>query len=188
MRSVSSLYFFFRLVTYLSTLFSQLLNRYFHTNKWLISGSLCSILSLFIALIKPYNKLYTNYLDAMLHLYVAISCFILSTGSQPLIVTRVLLWIPITFLFLILSIILFKKLQFPMLKIVKACQSKLNLSSRSFRSTSLTNKPSQNQQAYACNQTAAKPLIQPTSSVITYGSINDNVVSQYNNNITSQDI
>lgn len=176
MRSFSSLYFLFRLVIYFSTLLSYLVRGFFHTNDWLIFGSLFSILSLFTAFAKPYNKPYMNYFDAILHWHVAISCFILSTGPPLLIITRLLLWTPITLLFLIFLSTSFKKLKFAILKILKKSLSKLNWLSRYFKSTPLTIEPNYNQQVYVCDPKADKPLIQPTSSVITYGAINDNAV------------
>ena len=132
MRSFSSLYFFLRLVTYLPTLLSRLLNKYFHIDKWFIFGTLFSILSLLTSFAKPYKKPYMNYLDAMLHLHYGISCFILSKGKQ-IIIARLLLWTPITLLFIIISTTIFKKLQVTILKILKACRSKLNWHHQRFR-------------------------------------------------------
>ena len=174
MRSFSSLYFFLRLAIYLPTLLSRLLSEYFHINEWLIFGTLFSVLSLFTSFAKPYNKPYMNYLDAMLHLHYGISCFIFSTGRQMLIITRILLWTPIILLFLILLIIIFKKFQVAILKILKAWRSKLNWPFQHFRGITHITQSSHNQRAYVCGQTATKPLIQPTSSAFSYGAYDDN--------------
>ena len=166
--------FFLRLVTYLPTLLSRLLNEYFHINEWFIFGTLFSVLSLFTSFAKPYKKPYMNYLDAMLHLHYGILCFVLSTGQQ-IIIARVLLWTPFTLLFLIISTIIFKKLQVAILKILKVC-SKLNWHHQRFRGITLTTEPSNNQRVSVCGQTVVKPLIQPTSTVFNYGAINDNAI------------
>ena len=70
----------------------------------------------------------------------------------------------------------FKKLKFAILKILKKSLSRLNWLSRYFKNTPLTIEPNYNQQVYVCDPKADKPLIQPTSSIITYRAINDNAV------------
>ena len=162
MRSFSGLYFLLRLAAYLPSVLSHLLSSYFYINEWFTIGTTFCIISLFVAFAKPYRKAQMNYLDSMLLLNCALLSFMLSTGWRMLLVARILLSTPITLLCLI---IILKKANSAIKNTFKVCTSHFNRCR--FRGACHTAESSQS--AITGTVTAVQPLIQPTSTVFSYG-------------------
>ena len=176
MRSFSGLYFFLRPITYLLTLLPGLLAKYVSISKWFIYGTLFCAISLFTAFAKPYKKYYMNFLDALLLLYFGLLSFVFSSTwhKNTVLIARVLLSTPIILFFLVIA----SRISFTaIIKIFKVCRKKLKLLCICFRlkGTTLTPETTLNQNEFIRSQATAKPLIQPTSTVISYGA-NDNEV------------
>ena len=78
MRSFSGIYFFLILCSVIST---KTFHHYFGFNKWFTFGLTCSIMVLFIALCRPYKKMYVNIFDTLLLLHLATIFYILSQNN-----------------------------------------------------------------------------------------------------------
>ena len=165
MRSVSGLYFLLRPAVYLLTMLPRLWKG---INKWFMYGALLCTISLFIAFAKPYKKCYMNFLDAALLLYFAMFSFTFSTVSHNSIamITRILVSIPIL---LFLLIIIFQKIYTTFVLLYKVFRNSLKLPCTWLGSTALGAATINDENALVGSQKAAEPLIQPTSTVISYG-------------------
>ena len=162
MRSFSGLYFFLRLMAYLPSLLCRLLSNYFDINKWFILGTFFCIASLFTAFAKPYRQPYMNVLDAFLLVNFALFNFIISAGGHMLLIARVVISTPIALFFLIITL---KKAHFAIIKVPQVFKNKFKLQYEWFRCTFYTAERNQ----HTSRNTVAQPLIQPTSTVISYG-------------------
>ena len=109
-----------------------------------------------------------NFLDAVLLFYFAIFSFLLSIRWPAVVIARILVSTPII---LFLIIITFKKIYSTVVQLYKVCKNNLKLPRTVtwFGGTALTAETMGDQNSYEEGQTAAKPLIQPTSTVISYG-------------------
>ena len=168
MRSFSGLYFFLRLLMWLPILISHLTNRYsnVYIDKWIFLGFFFCITSLSMTYIRPYNKAYMNYLDALLLLNIALLSFVLSSRLPMLQIARILLSMPIALLFLVICS---KKFYGVIKRTVRvhSLPSKLKYLCRCIEET-----PSiveQNEPEIVDIAGEAQPLIQPTSTIISYG-------------------
>ena len=173
MRSISGLYFLLRPAVFLLFMVPRLLNEYFNiknVNKWFINGTFFCTLSLFIAFAKPYKKCYMNFTDALLLFYLAILTFVFSTtwrNNTTLFLMRMLLSTPII---LFLLAITFQKIHTATVKLYKMCRNHLKLPCTLwFGGTDFTAETMDDQSVLVGSQMAAQPLIQPTSTVICYG-------------------
>ena len=171
MRSISGLYFFLRPVVYLLTfLLHHFLEKYVNINIWFVHGTMSCTISLLIAFAKPYKKCYMNFLDAILFFYFAIILLILSQtrwrDNITLFIARMVLSTPIILFLLVITL---KMIYATIIHIVKVCRNSLKLPCTWFRGTALTAESTSDQNAFVGSQAAAKPLIQPTSTVISYG-------------------
>ena len=170
MRSISGLYFFLRPVVYLIALFHLFLDKYVSINIWFVHGTMSCTISLLIAFAKPYKKCYMNFLDAILFFYCAIILLIFSQtkwrDNITLFIVRMVLSTPIILFLLVITL---KMIYATIVHIVKVCRKSLKLPRTWFRGTALTAESTSDQNAFVGSQAAAKPLIQPTSTVISYG-------------------
>ena len=97
--------------------------------------------------------------------WMAILSFIFSTRwriNSEVVIARILLSTPITHFFLIIT---FKKIYTTVAQLYKVCRNNLKLPRTWFGGTALSAKTVGDQSSYVESQTAAKPLIQPTSTV-----------------------
>ena len=115
------------------------------------------IMATILAVAKPYQRMYMNYIDTLLTLCVALQYFSISSGVFRL--ARVLICIPLVVLFLMITVKPFKKCVFsvkaPLKKCCSFCLSKLQ------RSALNCDKESSD-----TDNSEAQPLINPTMSEI----------------------
>ena len=137
---------------------------------WYCIGTLFFIAALTIALAKPYQKAYMNYLDILLLSNIALLCFIVLSGSSMLLPTRILVAAPIVAFILIMVIRVFR---YAIRHLSKCICTKFILQKLlALRTAKYTAKVEQN--TTTDTQTAAQPLIQPTSTVLNYGTCINN--------------
>ena len=96
LRSFSGLYFFLRMAVFLLGLLCsyrrlKVNNNIWTTNAiWFPTVTVLMITALTIALIKPYQKNYMNYLDALLLSNIALCCLVLKAEIRVLMIIRLL--------------------------------------------------------------------------------------------------
>ena len=164
MRSFSGIYFFLRGAVYLLSSVSHALQSYIFICDWFTLGTLFFLASLTVAIAKPYCRAYMNYWDIAILSHLAITCYSLSSGAHALLLDRILLTVPITVFFIITMLTkccVMSKVCYNDLKVPKYC------SCFTSGNTLFTAEPCQ-----SCRvdyPTVSQPLIQPTSTVISYG-------------------
>ena len=151
MRSFSGLYLSLQLLVLIAESFAKS-NDYFP--PLFLSGILLSIISLTIALVKPYKKTYMTYLDTLILFNLAVLCFVATLRKQTFPTLQILLSTPIiAFIVAILHrkvvCVLYNKLR---------CKKDLLLFEPTGRSTVDSLSPVQ-------------PLIQPTSTALSYNTV-----------------
>ena len=114
MRSFSGLYFFLRMATYLvgvlSYRFLKVTDNIWLINEiWYPTGTVFLITALTIALVKPYQKSYMNYLDVLLLSNLALCSFVMTTDIPTLLIIRILFITPISIFILTTLIMLLRK-------------------------------------------------------------------------------
>ena len=114
-RSFSGLYFFLRIAAFLIGLMCDRLLKVNNTlwltgALWFPTGTVVMITALTVALIKPYQKNYMNYLDTLLLSNIALCCFVLNTKIRVLMIIRLLYFTPVLILILIVFTKMFLKL------------------------------------------------------------------------------
>ena len=103
MRSFSGLYFLLRVVVYLTGVLSFLVSKHF----WFPIGTVILIITLTVALIKPYQKTYINYVDTLLLSTSLLLCYVMSSEFcqwHVLLIARMLFLIPIAVFILIILV------------------------------------------------------------------------------------
>ena len=112
MRSLCGLYFYLRMAVFIVGLAGYRLFRGYTGNVWTIneiwfpSGTLFMLTALMIALVKPYQKKYMSYVDALLFSNLALCCFVATSKVFTLLVIKILFVLPM--LTLILALLLRK--------------------------------------------------------------------------------
>ena len=167
MRSFSGFYFLLRVLAYFTPILSFKIER---MNECYSLGTIFLSSALIIALIKPYKKMYMNYLDTILLSNIALMCYTLSSGFCVLLMARGLLLSPIIIFIVMICLKKFhdiSKLHMCNVKVLlQRCYECCRL-----RRAQLSSEPIQSSTADI--PTAAQPLVQPTCTVISYGG-NDN--------------
>ena len=112
MRSFSSLYFFVRIVLYLTGFLSKMLSNDIWSMKviWFSSGTVFFTTTLTIGLARPYKKVYMHCIDTLLLANLALICYVVCGLSDfsRIVITRILLFLP---MLAFVAIIVLKKLQ-----------------------------------------------------------------------------
>ena len=174
MRSFSGIYFFLRFLTFIPTIVSSIANTYsnVYVDKQILLGILFCMISLSMTYIRPYNKVYMNYLDALLILNIALLYFILFARSPMFVIARILLSMPITLLCLKIGL---KKIYGTIthrIK-VKSLSSKLRFLCKCFNQSLSTTELNEPGISGIASLREEQPLIQTGSSVISYGADNN---------------
>ena len=100
---------------------------------WFPSGAVLMITAVTVALIKPYQKSYMNYLDALLLSNIALCCLVLKAEIRVLVIMRLLYFTPI----LVLILIVFTKMFFKVSTCFNHCNWWINLRQTSTRNYNL---------------------------------------------------
>ena len=173
MRSFSGVYFFLRFLMFLPAIVSSLANAFsnMHIDKQILLGIFLCIISLSMTYIRPYNKVYMNYLDALLLLNIALLYFVLFAKSPMSVIARILLSMPIALLCLAICL---KKIHSGIIHGIKVnlLPNKLRFLCKCFDenlSTTELNEPGISDIARE-----EQPLIRPASSLISYNGADDN--------------
>ena len=168
MRSFSGLYFLPGIIVYFTAALSRAMSSYLFISRWFAMGTVFFVITLAMTIAKPYRKAYMNHLDALLLSYCAIFCYVLPFNYCTQLFVRILITTPIAVF--IITIIL-KKLY----GAFKSYKCKLN-SQRCihkyfccYTSKRISNTVESPQNSTANTPTSTQPLIQPTSTVMSYG-------------------
>ena len=157
MRSFSGLYFFLRMMIYCCLPHAISVH---HVPDFYSLGVFSLIITLIIALVKPYKKPFMNYLDVLLLSILTLVCFTASLCSTPILywptlqlIARVLLALPLVVIILFVVWRRFKGLT----KCFSFRRAPLNIESPQ---NSTLNSPS-----------ASESIVKPTSTVFDYGTM-----------------
>ena len=171
MRSFSGLYFYFMIGVYLLVTF--ILHLVFHYHQihhhsiFSPTGVTAIIIALTVAITKPYKKMYMNHLDTLLLSCVALQNF--TSATKLFHITRVIFFIPIFAFFLMILVKTIKHVtRYPCN--IKAKLQEYTIVTR-LRQYLATKRHVCTHTDYCVTESprAAQPLIQPTSSEISYG-------------------
>ena len=156
MRSFSGLYFYFMIGVYLLVTFIlHLVFHYQHHSIFSPTGVTAIIMALTVAITKPYKKMYMNHLDTLLLSCLALQNF--TSASKLFLITRVIFFIPIFAFFLMILVKPIKRCaKYP-------CNIKAKLVATKRHVCTHTD------YCVSDSPRAEQPLIQPTSSEISYG-------------------
>ena len=96
MRSFSGLYFLLRIIPFVINLVAQQLFKVYHAvYRWYFHGTVFFAAALIVALAKPYQKAYMNYLDSLILFDLALIYYTFLTGAHMVKAIMILLATPI---------------------------------------------------------------------------------------------
>ena len=170
MRCFAGLYFILRIMPFLIQVFTRRPFTKYATNHWYHSGTLFFATSLLVGIAKPYKKPYMNYLDSLILSDLALIYLSFVCGSHLLLPTRILLLIPIAVFSIIMTV---KIIRFASKPLLKCTCFKLVMSKRLSLRIKLSHEKDQ-QYHTIDGPTAAQPLIEPTSTVLSYSTCDNN--------------
>ena len=166
MRCISGLYFVLRITPFLIKLITRLLSVEYHAFvHWFNSGTLFLIAALTVALVKPYQKVYMNYLDTLILSNLALIYYTFLSGVSMLLTIRILLAIPITVFMLNMVI----KLMRYATKLLSKCTCSKLVIRKLVTLRTATLPYEEEQRCIIDTSKAVQPLIEPTSTVLSYG-------------------
>ena len=169
MRSIAGLYFILRFMPFLTKSMEQLYtkDKYHSVRHWYYSGSLFLVIALIVALARPYRRAYMNYLDIFILSDLALIYYAFSCGGNVLLTIRILLVVPISALLIAMIV---KITCYSARQLSKCTCAKFVI----HKSVSLMTAISTHQEQQVTissmhnNPSAAQPLIEPTSTVVSY--------------------
>ena len=168
MRSFSGLYFILPYVVYVVSVLIHDFESYLYVSPEFAIGTLFFVIILVITIGKPYRKAYMNHLDTLLLSNFMILCYVLCSGFSTQSIARTLIAIPITVF--IIAIVMtrvyntFRSHLCHKLKLPLCIHISFNYQ---YFTTNMTNESSQN--STVNTPTSTQPLLQPTSTVTSYG-------------------
>ena len=156
MRSISGLYFGMAFTALIIVVLFHVVSKYIYVGQWCTIGIVLFITTLIVIIAKPYRKPWMNYMDILLLSNYVILCYMLSSavGHHTQLVSRMLIAAPIAVL------------------IVVTILQKIHAHKifHYFRLARKSSTVSHSAQCSAVNTpTSTRPLIQPTSNVMNYG-------------------
>ena len=174
MRHFSGLYFILRIMPFLIKLIIRPFSTFHATIHWFYSGTVFFAIALIVGITKPYKRAYMNYLDTLILSNLAVLYYSFAFGTHMLQLIRILLTIPIsvfiTFMIIKTITTYFVGRSLSQCTCLKFIMHKIiSLKTITF--------PSKELQFTIDSPTAAQPLIEPTSTTLSYGSC-DNIVSE----------
>ena len=172
MRHFSGLYFILRIMPFL---IKSIVPSSHKTIHWFYSGTVFFSIALIVGIIKSYKRAYMNYLDTLIlsNLAVLYYSFVFGTHILPLI--KILLATPI---YLFITCMIFKTITICFVgRSLSQCTCLKFLMHKIISLKTVTLSSKQEQQFTIDSPTAAQPLIEPTSTTLSYGSC-DNIISE----------
>ena len=170
MRSISGLYFILRIMPFMIKLIVQPLSKYHAFIHWYYSGTLFFAIALTVGIAKPYKKAYMNFLDTLILSNLVLLYYSLMSGSYMLLPIRILLEIPILEFIIVMAIKIIRFAGRPLSKCI--CFKLVMCKIISLRT--VTSSHEEKQQFTIDSPTAVQPLIEPTSTVLSYGTCVNN--------------
>ena len=166
MRCISGFYFILRIMPFLIKQTTWLLSGVHHTfAHCFYSGTLFLIAALTVALVKPYQKVYMNYLDTLILSNLALIYYTFLSGVSMLLTVRTLIAIPISVFMLIMVIKVIHYTARPLWK----CTCFKFVIRKLFFIRIATFPCEEEQRCIIDTPTAVQSLIEPTSTVLGYG-------------------
>ena len=175
MRYFSGLYFILRIMPFLIKSIVWPFTIYHATIHWFYSGTVFFAIALVVGITKPYKRAYMNYLDILILSNLAVLYYSFVSGAHMLQLIRTLLAIPILVF-----------ITYMIIKTITICLGGRSLSQynclklimRKIVSLKTVTFSSKEEQQFTIDSpTAAQPLIEPTSTTLSYGSC-DNIISE----------
>ena len=175
MRHFSGLYFILRIIPCLIKLIVRPFSIHHATIYWYYSGTVFFSIALIVGITKPYKRAYMNYLDILILSNLAVLHYSFVSRAQMLQLIRTLLAIPIlvfiTYMIIKTITICFVGRSLSQCTCLKFVIRKII----SLKTVTFSSK--EEQQFTIDSPTAAQPLIEPTSTTLSYGSC-DNIISE----------
>ena len=168
MRSFSGFYLLLRGAVYLLSALSHAVSMYIYINNWFTLGTLFFLAALTVAIALPYGKVYMNYWDVAILTHLAVTCYSLISGVRALLLARILLPVPIT-MFILITVT--RKCSVMSKVYCKAHRVQKHCSCFLLRSSLLITKMCRKSRI---DPAVSQQLIQPTSTVIHYGTWKEN--------------
>ena len=157
--------FFLQVIPSIISAVTHLISMYSYVRTGFAMGTLFFVIILVVTIGKPYRKVYMNLLDTLILSNIMILSYALSSGFRNPIIAQTLIAMPITVF--VVAIIL--KIMYMCRLHIMCHKLKLLYSLSRCNTTSETNK-----NTIVNTSTSSQPLLQPTSTVFSYGTNNYN--------------
>ena len=168
MRSFSGLYFLLRIIPFVINLVARQLFKVYHAvYRWYSYGTVFFAAALIVALAKPYQKVYMNYLDSLILFDLALIYYTFLSGAPMVQAIMILLATPILAFIIIMVIKII--VRYAVRPLSKCTCSKFVIRKLVTLRTATILCEEEQQFINAAKQ----PLIQPTSTVLSYGTCID---------------
>ena len=175
MRCIAGLYFILRLVPFLIKLITRSLHKHHTTIHWYYSGAFFFATALTVGIAKPYKRAYMNYLDTLILSNLSLTYYCFVSESHPMVQIRTLLAIPILTFIIVMTIKIIRSVGRPLLKCI---HFKLIIRIKTISPRTKRFHREEELRNTIDSPTAAQPLIEPTSTVLNYGTCVSNYGSE----------
>ena len=164
---IAGLYFILRFMPFLIKLITRSLHKHHTIVHWYYSGAFFFATALTVGIAKPYKRAYMNYLDTLILFNLALIYCSLVSESHPLLPIRILLAAPILTFIIVMTIKIIRSIGRPALKCIKFYFKLTICKATSLRTMTFHHKE---EVRYTIDSpSTAQPLIEPTSTVLNYG-------------------
>ena len=168
MRYFSGLYFILRIMPFLIKSVVRPLTIHYATIHWYYSGTAFLAIALIVGATKPYKRTYMNYLDSLILTNLAVLYYSFVSGVHMLLLIRTLLAVPIL-VFITYTII--KTITICLVgRALSQCTCLKFVMRKIISLKTVTFSGEKEQQFTIDSPTVTQPLIEPTSTTLSYGS------------------
>ena len=178
MRRFASLYFFLRFAVCFLSCLSRFISR--KISCFYFIGSFFFIITLIVALVKPYKKSYMTILDVLILFTLTVTCYTLALESQDVLLTaKIFLTAPFV---LFISYVIVSVFHSQFQRYRPSFVHKFNRQNCSTCFKRIGNQHKMDkliQNSFTVADTPKQPLVQPTCTVINYGTIEDDSLNNY---------
>ena len=174
MRYFAGFYFILKITPFLIKLITWSLGRHDEIIHWYYSGTIFLATALTVGIAKPYKRAYMNYSDTLILSNLALIYYSFASGAHMLLSFRIILIIPISafIIIMIIKVACFAGRSLSQCTYFKLIMEKVT----SLRATIFFHK--EEQRFTIDSPTEAQPLIEPTTTVLSYGTCADNKTSK----------